>query len=300
MKKAKFYIPFSKRTMQINYDLVMYQNKYPEIFNDGYYIGAFYGSFGYTPWCGGSRNHIELSSYEYMNEVLNFMEQNNIPIRFAFTNSELTEKHLYDTYGNLMLELYNTGNNEVLVASELMENYIKTNYPKYKVVKSTCWSKTIPYDDSDRFYMSVLDRRKNADNEFLLGIEHKEKVEIVLNERCFSGCPFIFDHYKTTDESFLEYRYRNDYCEQHHINEVESEKNILMRLYNLRKTGKEYVTKDRLQNFFIPSGFSNFKIVGRNYSVVGLVNEIAYYMIKPEYQQDFCEITLNKLFDLIV
>ena len=51
-KDIKFYIPFSKDTIQLNYDLVMFFETTPEIFYENYKIGAFYGSFGYCVWCG--------------------------------------------------------------------------------------------------------------------------------------------------------------------------------------------------------------------------------------------------------
>lgn len=297
-KDIKFYIPFSKDTIQLNYDLVMFFETTPEIFYENYKIGAFYGSFGYCVWCGGSRNHLQLATKSFVQEVANFMHSHNIPLRLTFTNSALTTNNLYDSYGNMMLDVCSQGNNEVLVACETMENYIKTQWPQYKVIKSTCWSEIVPYDDSDRFYMSVLNRRKNSDDVLLKNIENKNKIEVVLNERCYPNCPYTFRHYQKNDEGFLNYDFDNDYCIQHHHNN--SLRNNPFFIKNLREQSNEYVTKDRMENFFIPNGFSNFKIVGRNYNVIYLVQEIAYYMVKPEYQEDFCSYILQKYIKTIV
>jgi collagenase-like PrtC family protease len=58
-------------------------------------------------------------------------------LRFTFSNSLLEEKHIYDTYCNLIMEEADTGNNEVIVNSPILEQYLRENYPNYKYISST-------------------------------------------------------------------------------------------------------------------------------------------------------------------
>ena len=61
-----------------------------------------------------------------------------IPLRFTFTNPLIEEKHLSDKVCNDILKMADNGMNEVIVMSPILEQYIRENYPGYKITSSTC------------------------------------------------------------------------------------------------------------------------------------------------------------------
>lgn len=294
-KEIKFYIPFSVDTFQFNVNLVEMIENFPYAFYDNYVIGAFYGCLGGSIWNGGSRHSLQQISSIQMAEIEQFTRNHNIPLRLTFTNRLLEQKHLYDTYSNVMLEVCKLGNNEVLVASDIMEKYIKENWKEYKIIKSTCWSENVPYDDTDRFYMSVLNRKKNMDDNFLINIRNKNKIEIVLNEYCHQGCPHTFKHYDQSSLESLNYTPISYFCLEHYPEKNASiDKNVFLKK-DRRENNNEYVNKERLEKILIPMGFTNFKIVGRSYSILSLIIDTVYYMVKPEYHDDMVIALANKV-----
>jgi hypothetical protein len=84
--------------------------KYPEKFNDDYEIGSVYGTFPGAIWNGG-RAVFGVMSKKDIKLVLDNYNKLGIPVRFTWTNSLLEEKHLNDTYCNLIMELANNGRN---------------------------------------------------------------------------------------------------------------------------------------------------------------------------------------------
>ena len=66
-----------------------------------------------------------------------YNDKEKLPMRFIFTNSQLKEEHLSDRFCNLITEICENDLNEIVVNSPLLEDYIRTNYPKYKIISST-------------------------------------------------------------------------------------------------------------------------------------------------------------------
>ena len=127
------------------------------------------------------------------------MEQNDIPVRFTFTNCLIEEKHLYDRFCNMVLELLQSKDNEVVIANDLLENYIRKNFPDYKIISSTTKCLTNVNDSlkeiSKNYYQICLDYNLNHNMDFLKTIEEKEKIEFLINAICPPGCPNRKLHY---------------------------------------------------------------------------------------------------------
>ena len=90
----------------------------PNILKENVKIGSIYDS----PQCIWNGGRIVTTTWdqERLLEVRDYMIYKNIPVRFTFTNCLLEEKHTYDTYGNLLLKIFNTGNNEIICNSEVL------------------------------------------------------------------------------------------------------------------------------------------------------------------------------------
>ena len=87
---------------------------YPDCFREGYCIGSVYGTFPGAIWNGG-RAVFGITGKDDIAAILKIYNSRGIPVRFTWTNSLLEEKHVYDTYCNLIMKLADNGMNQVFI-----------------------------------------------------------------------------------------------------------------------------------------------------------------------------------------
>lgn len=90
------------------------------------------------------------------------------------------------------------GINEILVNSPELEEYLRKTYPKYKFISSTTkclLNKDDIIKEAEKYYLTVLDYRKNTDIDFLSSLPNPEKYEILLNAYCDPECNLREHHY---------------------------------------------------------------------------------------------------------
>ena len=115
--------------------------QYPEKFHEGYEIGSVYGTFPGAIWNGG-RAVFGISSKAVIKSVLDNYNSLGVPVRFTWTNSLIEEKHLNDTYCNLIMEMANNGKNQVLVNREVLGDYLRKTFKKVRIYQNKlCWIK---------------------------------------------------------------------------------------------------------------------------------------------------------------
>ena len=165
-----FYLPnFSQRNFKIlnTYFIEKIRNN-PEYFYDNIQIGAVYGTFPSVIWNGGRVITGSISINEICDIITHYYNL-DIPIRFTYTNTLIEEKHLDNTYANIITTLAENGKNEILVNSSILEKYLRENYPNYKYLSSTTkclLKKDDIIKESENYYLTVLDYRKNVDFKF--------------------------------------------------------------------------------------------------------------------------------------
>ena len=146
---------------------------FPDKFKDGYKIGSVYGTFPGAIWNGG-RVVFGITSKRDMSAILNMYNGYGIPVRFTWTNSVLEEKHIHDTYCNLIMKLADNGMNQVLVNTPVLEEYLRKEYPGFKMISSTT-KRIVDADalkqelDKD-YYLVVLDYDLNHNEAVLEAI----------------------------------------------------------------------------------------------------------------------------------
>ena len=141
-------------------------------------------------------NTTDLNNIKATTEAFN---SKNIPLRFTFTNCLLEEKHLLDTYCNLIMESANNGMNEIIINSELLEQFLRTCYPNYKYILSTtrCERDVNKINElCDQYDMVVIDYRDNNNFDFLSKLNNKDKIELLINAYCLPNCKNRKEHYK--------------------------------------------------------------------------------------------------------
>ncbi len=171
----------------------------PEVFREGVQIASFFGEFPTSLWAGGRPSNYDQCDASFINGVIKNINAQGIPVRYTYTNKLLTEADLKDPYCNYCMKAGDNGMNEIMVYSPLLEEYVRKNYPSYKINSSTCKEihdvNQINEDLKKPYYLVVLDYNMNNDWEVLNQIEDKGRCEILVNTLCIPNCPRRGEHY---------------------------------------------------------------------------------------------------------
>lgn len=212
---VNFYLPgFDLGMLNFYRSMVAYMKEFPCRFMENIRIPALYGSFNNMIWNGGRLRIGKMATYDEMERAIKDVNSSGMAVRYTYTNSTLEESHLSDTLCNLSMELANNGKNEVLVNSPLLENYLRKNYPNFKYILSTtaCERDVNKINEATKKYdLVVIDWRDNKNKGFLEKIQDKNKIEILIDEKCPSECKSRSLDYKLISEKtvikFLIQRY---------------------------------------------------------------------------------------------
>lgn len=267
-----------------------------EYFYDWCEIGSIYGAPMDCIWGGG---RVEWSEQK-PEEVLAFLQEYGISARLTFSNSLLTKEHLTDKRCNQLCRLLEKSNgvqNGVIVHSDLLLNYLKTNYPGLYYVSSTTkvltkFGELEKELQREEFRYVVPDFRLNKMYEEwnALPQSEKDKVEFLCNECCWFGCRERKECYEAVSRKNLGENV------EHHCKAPNASTG-----YRFSEAMKNpgFIGIDEIRNIFLPMGFSNYKIEGRGLGSALILEFLLYYMTRPEYQLKVREeIYLDNMLDL--
>lgn len=269
------YFPSFFELFNIYKSLIRMQERHGELFYDKISIGAIYGCFPGSVWNGGRFSGGTCDKSRIL-DVMEFYNNHEIPIRFTYTNQYINETFLDDSFCNWILEVFNNGINQVIVNSSILEKYIRTMYPRYKLISSTTKCIT-DYDElllelEKDYYMTVIDYRYN-NTEALMHIPNKDKCELLLNAYCFDNCVERKKHYEAVDLGQI----RN-------IKKTFHSCEALKRDFYDIFDNKSFISVEKMLDWYVPNGFHHFKVEGRGYNTVDVIESIVYYFVKAEYR----------------
>lgn len=273
----------------LNQVIMNMMKDYPDSFREGYKIGSVYDSFPGAIWNGG-RTVFGLAGKPEIKSVLELYNSRGIPVRFTWTNSLLEEKHLSDTYCNLIMRLADNGMNQALVNSQVLEDYLRREYPAFKLISSTT-KRLTGMDDVMRelekeYYLVVLDYDLNHDENALRSVEpYADRIEILTNEICTPGCQRRRDHYAHQSRMQLEYDMSRPYPCPNRTHERTFAECRKLPAFLSNETIEDYINR----------GFVNFKIAGRGMSQEFVKESYLYFLVKEE-QQEYIREKINGLF----
>ena len=286
MAKVKFFLPGigEAKIRILNASLIDKLDKFPHMFRD-IEIGAFYGHYPRIPWSGG-RFSCGYVTYNDIRNDIQFCNDNGIPARFTFTNSLVTEEMLSDTLGNICLKTGDNGMNEVLVNNDILENYIRTNYPSYKICLST--TKRIAtkeqYDQyKGKYDYIVLDYTMNHKPE-IFDLEDKEHIELLIMTFCRDDCPNTMHHQYVTNYSNLNIFSKDQHYEMYTCPYFKN--NINWNFHDHMNYHKNIIQPDELYDVYVPAGFTNLKLEGRGNNIYDVLESYIWYMVLPEYRNE--------------
>lgn len=277
MGKKNFYLPSFHMHYTTNTYFIKLLINSPEVFYSDLSICSLYDSFPGAYWNGG-RPYIGFSDQNEMEFMVNSINSLGVAIRYTFTNSLIDEHLIHDPYCNLMMDIANNGMNEVLVNHPLLEDYLREKYPNFKYISST--TKCVLDVDEvnkecEKYYLTILDYRKNTDKDFHKKLAHKDKIELLLNAHCSPECAQRKEHY----EYIAKYQqFKENGC-SFHCNTFKKS------FYDVLKWPSVIKVED-LYNYYLNAGFHHFKIEGRHQHPMDLIESYVYYMIKPEHRDE--------------
>lgn len=266
-----------------------------EYFYDWCEIGSLYGTPEGCLW-GGGREGIGSADPK---EVLALLQDYKISARLTFSNSLLRFEHLSDKKcGDLCALFEKSGENGVIIHSDLLLEHLKKTYPGLYFVSSTTKVLT-DFDDlaaelaREDFRAVVPDFRLNKafDRLGALSDEQKDKVEFLCNECCRFDCPDRKVCYESVSRKNL-----GEEGPEHRCTAPDGDKG-----YRFSEAMKNpgFIGVNDIQNIYRPLGFSQFKIEGRGLGSAVLLEFLLHYLTKPEYHLTVREeIYLDSMLDL--
>ena len=266
-----------------------------DYFYDWCDIGSIYGAPADCIWGGGRVG----SGEQDPREVLALTQTYGIAVRLTFSNSLLREEHLADPRCNALCRLFSeTGGNGVILHSDLLLDYLKRTYPKLYFVSST--TKVLTDFDQCRqeaeradFRYVVPDFRLNKAFDRLQALPDrlKDKLEFLCNECCWPGCRDRKACYEAVSRKNL-----GESGPEHRCAAPEAQGGYR---FSKAMENPAFIGIHDIQHTYLPMGFSNFKIEGRELGSALILEFLLYYMTKPEHQLRVREaIYLDNMLDL--
>ena len=266
-----------------------------DYFYDWCDIGSIYGAPADCIWGGGRVG----SGEQDPREVLALTQTYGISVRLTFSNSLLREEHLADPRCNALCRLFSeTGGNGVILHSDLLLDYLKRTYPKLYFVSST--TKVLTDFDQCRqeaeradFRYVVPDFRLNKAFDRLQALPDrlKDKLEFLCNECCWPGCRDRKACYEAVSRKNL-----GESGPEHRCAAPEAQGGYR---FSKAMENPAFIGIHDIQHTYLPIGFSNFKIEGRELGSALILEFLLYYMTKPEHQLRVREaIYLDNMLDL--
>ncbi len=268
-----------------------------EYFYDWCEIGSVYGAPADCLWGGGRIGFGD----DTPEEALALTREYGISARLTFSNSLLRDEHLSDRKCNAlcaMFEKNGTVGNGVVVASDLLTEYLRRTYPGLYLVSSTTkvltdFGQLEAELDREEFRFVVPDFKLNRELGRLNGLpaEKKRKVEFLCNECCRFDCPDRRACYENVSRKSL-----GEDCPDHVCTSPSAGRG-----YRFSDAMKNpgFIGIEDIRSVYMPNGFSQFKLEGRSLGSAVVLEFLLYYMTKPEHQLEVREeIYLDSSLDL--
>lgn len=297
MKKAYFHLPGLFEFYDLYALFLPLYRTHREYFYDFCEIASVYGAPAHCLWGGGRVSTGTASAHD----VLSLMGEYGVSARLTFSNSLLRPEHLSDSKCNSLCKLFAESASVpsgVIVHSDLLLQHLQHNYPGLYFVSST--TKVLTDFHSlenelrrDEFSYVVPDFRLNKAFSSLdsLPQEYKNKLEFLCNECCWVGCTERQACYQTVSRMNL-----GEACPEHLCTAPGAAGGYR---FSLAMQSPAFISISDIQQRYLPSGFSNFKIEGRSLGSALVLEFLLYYLTKPEYHLPVREaIYLDNMLDL--
>ncbi len=196
------------------------------------------------------------------------------------SNTLLTEQHLDDYAANQYCTMLHNASNQtqhgIITCSDLLNDYVKKNYPKLQRISSILKITTEQGKGKRDVYLRYLDEYDMVmlhpddvyNTELLASLPHPERFIALINEYCIRQCPIRHLHYEDLSQNSLNFLGHDS---SRFIQK--QEKNGCSNIYNVLLSAKHKTlaqSNEEITRLF-EMGFKHFKVQGR-----GMGNVAAY------------------------
>ena len=295
--KASYHLPGLFEFYELYRVILPLYRAHREYFYDWCEIGSVYGAPADCLWGGGRVGFGE----DRPEEVAALMREYGISARLTFSNSLLRQEHLADARCNALCALFEKSGkvqNGVILASDLLLEYLQRRYPGFYFVSSTTkvlrsFQQLEAELNREAFRFVVPDFRLNRDFAQLDALSEgkKGKVEFLCNECCWFACPDRKRCYETVSRRNL-----GEDCPEHVCVSPTAERGYR---FSDAMNNPGFIGIGDIQSIYLPKGFSHFKLEGRSLGSAVVLEFLLYYMTRPEHQLKVREeIYLDSALDL--
>lgn len=273
----KFSIPDYYGKCNFIIQLLQYRQQFPQYFYQDRIIDNCYGAHPDILWTGGRKQITDNVPTTPMSSILNqFSLFPQVELRHVCTNYFITPELTTDYRTNFFLSHYLRSRDKIIVANDILIQYLKEKYPKTELVYSTTMNITDIHEvnkiTENNIY--VLNYNYLNDNEYLKQLNHLDKIEILCGEPCVLNCPNRIKHYESVSRVALGLEDPRQFtCMS------DSETRLCDEILALPNA----VTNQRVDDLS-DMGIQYFKISGRNLTVPNWLAIITYYLVLPEYR----------------
>ena len=296
-KRAQFHLPGLFEFYDFYRVFLPLYRTHREYFYDWCEIASIYGAPEGCLWGGGRVG----CGNQDPHAVLALTQEYGLSARLTFSNSLLTKAHLADSVCNALCRLFSEADgpqNGVIVHSDLLLDYLRAAYPQFYFISSTTkvltdFPQLRQELEREAFRFVVPDFRLNKAFDRLQALPDrlKDKLEFLCNECCWPGCRDRKACYEAVSRKNL-----GESGPEHRCAAPEAQGGYR---FSKAMENPAFIGIHDIQHTYLPMGFSNFKIEGRELGSALILEFLLYYMTKPEHQLQVREaIYLDNMLDL--
>ena len=277
---AHFHLPGLFEFYEFYREFLALYHSHREYFYDWCDIGSIYGAPAECLWGGGRAGYGDAAP----EDVLSLMIEHQISARLTFSNLLLKDEHLSDRRCNRLCRMFSSDSlvkNGVIVASDLLSNYLHHNFPQLYQVSSTTKVITdfegfISEATRSEFIYVVPDFRLNKKFDELKKMPQsfKDKVEFLCNECCDFDCRSRRACYEAVSLESLGLKSSHKCASSNAAGGYS---------FARAMDNPAFISLADIKDVYLPMGFTNYKIEGRSLGSALLLEFILYYMTRPQY-----------------
>lgn len=272
-----FELPDSAITRKINIRLIEIMKECPELFLENEGIEAVFGCPYGCIWNGGSVNlPFEKITEKSLHVMFEDYEKLGVGYRLTFTNRCLSSGDLNDEFGNMILRAGNKKGNSVIVATDLMQNYVIEEYTNYTIIQSV----SRVYEQIEQINKALEEAQVcipiwlNNRWEELEKLRERSNVIILVNEYCpVDRCEFCNEHYDEISKYNMKITKEKYICKKSDLRE---------KIKLADKKPFHIVNPSEYQRYS-ELGIRHFKINGRASNEEQIIDLYTFYFGRKEY-----------------
>lgn len=217
-----------------------------------------------------------------------------MPLYLTFSNHLLTVEDLKDPASNYLIDkIAETGMGGVILASDILSDYIHDKHPELKqiasIIRAAVHNGPLDkeyYESQGKKFDCVVFLPDDVFNYPLLeSIEPKAKFEIIANEPCLVGCKVRRVHYALLAQHGKFDINLDEKSRDFEINRCISKplsKQIAVHIgqSNASRTRNCNLTEDEI-NYIYDLGYRRFKLQGRNENRGSFLYDVTKYTLEP-------------------